>query len=117
MYIGANSNAGASARPQHAASTLQAGTSDPPPEDEHYPGQNRPSYFRTISSISHGSLASAYQAMRLHDSATSEKVTAAVQEPTEGEAPETQSSGAIESGVGLPGAMQAYGEAMDSSPD
>lgn len=59
--------------------------------------------FRMISPISHGSLAAAYQVIRSREAA-------AVPAPTGAPAAER----AILSGLGIPSALNAYGEVLDS---
>lgn len=61
-----------------------------------------PTYFRSISSISYGSLAGAYQSFRSLDSEAA---------PAE----HRSAPAAILSGAGIPAALQAYSEAMESA--
>ena len=93
MIVGGFSFAGTGARPGAAAAEP---ASSPAEQDD-----AQPAFFRTISAISPGSLASAYQAIRAHE-------TAVVPAAPAGEP-------AILSGMGLPGALEAYHEAMDAS--
>jgi len=64
-------------------------------------GNDRPAHFSVISTISPGSLAAAYHAIRGHDAPA---------------AAGTSSAGtpAILSGLGIPAALDAYGEVLDA---
>jgi hypothetical protein len=105
MYLGGLSYAGTLSRPVPAASTsvdfdeVEVAGSE----------SNDPGYFRTISSISHASLAAAYQAMRSHDI-----TLVPVDKPLPGEPDQEPSvaKGAIASGAGIPVAMSAYAEVL-----
>lgn len=68
--------------------------------------QTNPSYFRSISSVGYGSLASAYQAMRALEVANTDAA-----QPSDAPAGDQ----AILSGAGIPGALAAYTEAMESA--
>ena len=102
MYLGGLSYAGTLSRPVGLAST----PADPADEASDAVSE-APGYFRTISSISHASLASAYQAMRAHDI-----TMVPVDRPLPGEPNQqpTVASGVVASGAGIPGAMSAYAE-------
>lgn len=102
MIVGENSRAGASVRlVSPSASSASMGSA-------HRGSVSRgdieanPTYFRSISSISYGSLAGAYQSFRSLDS---EAAPAARQ----------SAPAAILSGAGIPAALQAYSEAMESA--
>lgn len=75
-------------------------------------GNGHQGYFRTISQISHGSLASAYQAMKAHDLTG---ITAGNPVRSEPAQPLAFASGSISSGRGIPSAMSAYAEVMEDS--
>lgn len=62
-----------------------------------------PTYFRSISSISYGSLAGAYSAIKAIDAQTSSVDVRNATQP------------AILSGVGIPSAMQAYEDVIATS--
>lgn len=104
MYLGGLSYAGTLTRPD-----AQDSISHETDADIGGPVDDNPSYFRTISSISHASLASAYQAMRAHD-----LTLVPVDRPLPGEPNQELSvaDGVITSGLGIPAAMDAYAEVM-----
>ena len=107
MYLGALSYTGTLSRPAAPASTPSDNAIDAGEQ-----GNEAPGYFRTISSISHASLAAAYQAMRAHD-----LTMVPVDRPLPGE-PNREPSvaeGAITSGAGIPSAMNAYAEVIDAA--
>ena len=102
MIIGGFSHVGTLSRP---------GASGPArvlaePEDEAGGMSEAPTYFRALSSISPGSLAAAYQAIR------AQEASAAEIDPAGAAAEEPAREPAILSGVGIPGALRAYGEVM-----
>ncbi|NRC55046.1 hypothetical protein [Neoaquamicrobium sediminum] len=66
-----------------------------------------PTYFRSISAISPGSLAGVYQSMRAQEASSG--FDAGGIEPVRAEA-----AAAILSGAGIPAAMTAYGEVMEA---
>ena len=76
-------------------------------EDEAIGMSEHPTYFRTLSSISPGSFAAAYKAIRTQESAM----------PGEGLPDEPAGEPAILSGLGIPGAMSAYAEVMGVGAD
>lgn len=71
-----------------------------PPAGDAAPAGERPAHFSVISTISPGSLAAAYQVMRAREDGGE---TAA---PAQGRA--------ILSGLGIPSALDAYGEVLES---
>lgn len=91
MFVSGLSFAGVPMRPV-ASSAVEAASSPAEHDDA------QPAYFRSISAISPGSLASAYQAIRAHETAVVPVIPGG--EP------------AILSGLGIPGALAAYGETM-----
>lgn len=105
MYLGGLSYAGTLTRPSPGPARASGADPAETPAARAIPG-----YFRTISSISHASLASAYQAMRAH-----ELTMVPVDKPLAGEPNQEISvaAGAISSGAGIPGAMAAYAETME----
>ena len=90
MIVGGFSFAGTLSRPAAAATTAGPSSTSDSRESE------APVHFRSISAISPGSLAAAYQAIRAHESIVAPPIPAG--EP------------AILSGLGIPGALAAYGE-------
>ena len=108
MIVGGYHQAGALLRP-----ALPAGTATSAQEPESAAEQTRqtnPTYFRSISSIGYGSLASAYQSIRAFESAAG--VAGGTESAKTGAA-----SPAILSGVGIPAALGAYGETMGLGED
>jgi hypothetical protein len=109
MIVGGFSYAGTLSRPGGAgASQPTGGAAVQAPVEESRQSSaedpTRPAYFRAISSISHGSLAAAYQVMRAHDAAMPPQ-------------PAFDAAPAINSGLGIPSAMKAYGEAIAYGED
>lgn len=107
MYLGGLNYAGTVSRPAAAGPA----SSDAEADIDETPGRS-PAYFRTISTISHASLAAAYQAMRAQ-----ELTMVPVDPPLPGE-PDQEASvaaGAISSGAGIPSAMSAYAEVIDEA--
>jgi hypothetical protein len=105
MIVGGFSYAGTLARPGGAGASQPSGGAavQAPIEEKAQDGtelSGRAPFFSAISSISHGSLVTAYQAMRSQATASAAPVAS-------GAAP------AIESGVGIPAAMSAYSEVID----
>lgn len=95
---GQRENVGAtSARPAPASSSAPAANPGQPEE--------RPAFFSMISTISPGSLAAAYQVMRSRDAEGD-----AAAGPARGEAQDR----AILSGLGIPSALDAYGEVLET---
>lgn len=105
MIVGGFSYAGTLARPNAAPAIPAASGSGFEDEGEIEAG---PAYFRTISSISHGSLAAAYQAIRAQEVGTVET------EANDDGVPQTpEGDTAILSGLGIPAALAAYGEVIE----
>lgn len=67
-----------------------------------------PTYFRAISAISPGSLADVYQSMRAHEGSSASEAGGVRRS-----APDARV--AILSGAGIPVAMAAYGEIMETA--
>ena len=109
MIVGGFSYAGTLSRPGSASASQPTGGAAVQAPVEEKPRDSsgtsdRSAYFSAISSISHGSLVTAYQTMRTQG-------TASAAPTAPGAAP------AIKSGVGIPAAMSAYGEVFAYGED
>lgn len=71
-----------------------------------------PTYFRAISAISPGSLAAVYQAIRAHEDKVATVREASASHSEDKTASVGSRDASILSGVGIPAAMSAYGEAI-----
>lgn len=104
MLIGVHSHAGGYTRPASPAAPQPVENRGGHQSASRAEIEANPAYFRSITSISYGSLASAYQSFRTADAAS--RGAASPQGP-----------GAIASGAGIPAALQAYGESMETDAD
>lgn len=120
MIIGGFSHAGTFARPGAGSASAHSlpGPLDRGSDRDGSAPDERPTYFRTISAISPGSLAAVYQAMKAHEAAMGPEAKTEVQTVkaagTDGQAAEEAS---ILSGLGIPAAMSAYGEAIEPADE
>lgn len=108
MIVGGFSYVGTLARPAPAVWTPQdtAGRQGEHSRASRGESTAEPTYFRSISAISPGSLAGVYQSMRAQQASPGFQAR--------GIAPiETKAVSAILSGSGIPAAMNAYGEVLE----
>jgi hypothetical protein len=109
MIVGGFSYIGTRARHAHVGPAPQA----PADRRDERSGAAReaptedPTYFRTISAISPGSLAAVYQAMRAHEVSSASETGGVRRGAPDGRA-------VILSGAGIPVALAAYGEVMET---
>ncbi len=109
MIVGGFSYVGTLARPAHAivASQPPAERQGDQSKAQSIEAAGEPTYFRSISAISPGSLAGVYQSMRAQEASSGFDAGDVV--PVRAEA-----AAAILSGAGIPAAMTAYGEVMEA---
>jgi hypothetical protein len=112
MIVGGFSYVGTLARPATASPPHNLpGTPTRALVEESEEMNESPTYFRSISAISPGSLAAVYQAIRAHEEqAEPTQETAAVR--IDKETPDGASEAFILSGLGIPAAMSAYDETL-----
>lgn len=103
MIVGGYNQPAIIARPTMAAAA-PASAADRSSTAAEEARETNPTYFRSISSVGYGSLAGAYQSFRALESAAGGRPATA----DTGQAP------AILSGMGIPAALSAYGEAIES---
>ncbi len=109
MIVGGFSYVGTLARPAPAVWTPQdtAGRQGEHSRASRGESAAEPTYFRSISAISPGSLAGVYQSMKAQQASPGFQAR--------GIAPiETKAVSAILSAAGIPAAMDAYGEMMET---
>lgn len=104
MIVGGSLSATALASPA-VSSAISTRNEPPSPDVSVAASETRPFHFTMISSISHSSLASAYQVMKAHQAGVG---------PTLPETPGRLGEPAIISGLGVPAALNAYAEVLDT---
>ncbi len=103
LYADLFARTGASGSRQDAPASRETGTAYArPPTGDPAKAEDRSAHFSVISTISPGSLAAAYQVMRAREDGGEPAASG----PAQGRA--------ILSGLGIPSALDAYGEVLDA---